>query len=99
MYCPRRVSQVLVCLTHGFPAWLQQSSALRGHGSCVVGKDHKHRIERQYGSFTRSFTLPSSVDQGPVSAHYDKGVLKIKLAKKVNVGSEKTLEAKVHGKA
>jgi HSP20 family protein len=43
-----------------------------------------------------------------VSAHYDKGVLKINLAKKaegkpkqikVNVGSEKTLEAKVHGKA
>jgi HSP20 family protein len=43
-----------------------------------------------------------------VSAHYDKGVLKIKLAKKaeakpkqikVNVGSEKTLEAKAPGKA
>ena len=41
-------------------------------------------------------------------AHYDKGVLKIKLAKKaeakprqikVNVGSEKTLEAKAPGKA
>jgi HSP20 family protein len=66
------------------------------------------RVERQYGSFTRSFTLPSSVDTGQVSAHYDKGVLKIKLAKKaeaqpkqikVNVGGGKTLEAKVHGKA
>jgi len=43
-----------------------------------------------------------------VSAHYDNGVLKIKLAKKAeakpkqikgNVGSEKTLEAKTHGKA
>jgi HSP20 family protein len=42
-----------------------------------------------------------------VSADYDKGILKIRLAKKadakpkqikVNVGSEKTLEAKVHGK-
>jgi HSP20 family protein len=42
-----------------------------------------------------------------VSAHYDKGVLKINLAKKaeakpkqikVNVGGEKTLEAKAHGK-
>ena len=68
----------------------------------------RSRVERQYGSFTRSFTLPSSVDPGQVSAHYDKGVLKIKLAKKaeakpkqikVNVGSEKTLEAKVHSKA
>jgi len=43
-----------------------------------------------------------------VSADYDKGILKIKLAKraeakpkqiKVNVGGEKTLEAKVQGKA
>ena len=43
-----------------------------------------------------------------MSADYDKGVLKINLAKKaeakpkqikVNVGSEKTLEAKAHGKA
>ena len=66
-------------------------------------EENFRRIERQYGSFTRSFTLPSSVDQGQVSAHYDKGVLKIKLAKKaeakpkqikVNVGSEKVLEAK-----
>ena len=43
-----------------------------------------------------------------MSAHYDKGVLKLSLAKKaeakpkqikVNVGSEKTVEGKVHGKA
>ena len=39
-------------------------------------------MERQYGSFTRSFTLPNSVDPGQVSAHYDQGVLKINLAKK-----------------
>src|ERR1700751_5210966 len=71
-------------------------------------EENFRRIERQYGSFTRSFTLPSSVDPGQVSAHYDKGVLKINLAKKaeakpkqikVNVGSEKTLEAKASGKA
>jgi HSP20 family protein len=71
-------------------------------------EENFRRVERQYGSFTRSFTLPSSVDSGQVSAHYDKGVLKINLAKKaeatpkqikVSVGSEKTLEAKVHGKA
>ena len=78
----------------------------------VPGIDEKEenyrRIERQYGSFTRSFTLPSSVDPSQVSAHYDKGVLKVNLAKKaeakpkqikVNVGSEKALEAKAPGKA
>jgi HSP20 family protein len=82
------------------------------HGERNIEKDEKEenfrRVERQYGSFTRSFTLPSSVDPGQVSAHYDRGVLRISLAKKaeakpklikVNVGTEKTLEAKVHGKA
>jgi HSP20 family protein len=68
-------------------------------------EENFRRIERQYGSFTRVFTLPSSVDTGQVSANYDNGVLKIKLAKKaeikpkqikVSVGSEKTLEAKTH---
>ena len=68
-------------------------------------EENFRRIERQYGSFTRVFTLPSSVDPAQVSANYDNGVLKIKLAKKaeikpkqikVSVGSEKTLEAKTH---
>ena len=71
-------------------------------------EENYRRVERQYGSFTRSFTLPNSVDPMQVSAHYDKGVLKINLAKKaeakpkqikVTVGSEKTLEAKAPGKA
>jgi HSP20 family protein len=89
-----------------------EGNTLTVHGERKIEKEEKEenfrRIERQYGSFTRSFTLPSSVDVGQVSANYDKGVLKISLAKKaeakpkqikVNVGSEKTLEAKVHGKA
>src|SRR5438128_9369941 len=88
------------------------NNTLTVHGERKLEKEEKEenfrRVERQYGSFTRSFTLPSSVDPGQVSAHYDKGVLKVNLAKKaeakpkqikVNVGSEKTLEAKVHGKA
>ena len=89
-----------------------ENNTLTVHGERKIEKEEKEenfrRVERQYGSFTRSFTLPSSVDPGQVSAHYDNGVLKIKLAKKaeakpkqikVNVGSEKTLEAKTHGKA
>src|ERR1700730_12292382 len=87
------------------------NNTLTVHGERNIEKEEKEenyrRIERQYGSFTRSFTLPSSVDQGQVSAHYDKGVLKINLAKKaeakpkqikVNVAGEKTLEAKVHNR-
>src|SRR5690242_12306159 len=88
-----------------------ESNTLTVHGERKFENEEKEenfcRVERQYGSFTRSFTLPSSVDPGQVSADYEKGVLKIKLAKKaeakpkqikVNVGSEKPLEAKVHGK-
>ena len=89
-----------------------QNNTLTVHGERKIEKEEKEenfrRVERQYGSFTRSFTLPSSVDPGQVSAHCDKGVLKISLAKKaeakpkqikVNVGNEKTLEAKGQGKA
>jgi HSP20 family protein len=89
-----------------------ENNTLTVHGERKIEKEEKEenfrRVERQYGSFTRSFTLPSSVDTGQVSADYEKGVLKIKLAKKaeakpkqikVNVAAEKTLEGKVHGKA
>jgi HSP20 family protein len=89
-----------------------EGNTLNVRGERKLEKDEKEenyrRIERQYGCFTRSFTLPSSVDSALVSAHFDKGVLKINLAKKVDakpkqikvtVGSEKILEAKAQGKA
>jgi HSP20 family protein len=88
-----------------------ENNTLTVHGERKIEKEEKEenfrRVERQYGGFTRSFTLPSSVDTGQVSADYDKGVLKINLAKKaeakpkqikVNVRGEKTLEAKTHPK-
>jgi HSP20 family protein len=81
-------------------------------GERKIEKEEKEenfrRVERQYGSFTRSFTLPSSVDPGQVRADYNKGVLKITLAKKaeakpkqikVNVEGEKTLQPAASGKA
>jgi HSP20 family protein len=87
-----------------------EGNTLAVHGDRKFEKDEKEenyrRIERQYGSFTRSFTLPSSVDPSQVSAQYDKGVLKLNLAKrrkpkqiKINAGNEKVLDAKVHSKA
>jgi HSP20 family protein len=38
-----------------------------------------HRVERSYGNFTRSFSLPSTVDPARVSADYKAGVLTIRL--------------------
>lgn len=45
-------------------------------------KDNYHRVERVYGSFSRSFTLPHTVDQEKIKAAYDRGVLKVTLPKK-----------------
>lgn len=45
-------------------------------------KENFHRIERRYGSFVRAFTLPTSVDEDSVQAHYDAGVLKVELNKR-----------------
>jgi HSP20 family protein len=45
-------------------------------------EENFHRIERRYGSFVRSFTLPQTVDTGAAKASYDAGVLTIALPKK-----------------
>ncbi len=89
-----------------------ENTTLTVHGERKFEKEEKEenyrRVERQYGSFTRSFTLPTTVDPEKVEANYDKGVLKIQLAKKaeakpkqikVSVGNQKTLEGKSAGKA
>ena len=40
-----------------------------------------HRIERSYGSFSRSFTLPRNVDSNKISATYKNGMLEIEVPK------------------
>ena len=47
-----------------------------------VNKENYHRIERYFGSFQRSFSLPATVDQEKVAAICEKGVLTITLPKK-----------------
>jgi HSP20 family protein len=44
-----------------------------------VKEEQYRRIERSYGSFSRSFTLPNSVDATKVSAEYKNGVLTVRL--------------------
>jgi HSP20 family protein len=44
-----------------------------------VKDEQFRRVERQYGAFTRSFSLPSTVDSSRVSAEYKHGVLTVKL--------------------
>jgi HSP20 family protein len=84
-----------------------ENNVLTVRGERKFEKEEKeenfHRLERRYGTFTRSFTLPSTVDSEDVLADYEKGVLKIRLPKraeakpkqiKVNINSNKTLEGK-----
>ena len=45
-------------------------------------EENYHRVEREYGTFSRSFALPAAVNGDKVSAEYKDGVLKIVLPKK-----------------
>ena len=44
-----------------------------------VKEEQFRRIERRYGSFSRSFSLPQTVDTGKVAAEYKNGVLTVRL--------------------
>jgi HSP20 family protein len=66
-------------------------------------EENFRRVERRYGSFVRSFTLPNTIDSEKVSAEYKNGVLTLQLGKKaeakpkqikVNIGTQPVLEAK-----
>ena len=66
--------------------------------------DNYHRVERSYGSFTRSFTLPQTVSAEGATAEYNNGVLRVTLPKReetkarrievkgMETGSPKTIE-------
>jgi HSP20 family protein len=47
-----------------------------------VKREEYHRVERAYGSFTRSFTLPNVVDTEHIKAEYKDGVLRVNLPQK-----------------
>jgi HSP20 family protein len=77
-----------------------ENSLLTVKGERKFEKEEKeenfHRIERRYGSFYRSFTIPNTVNPDSIKAKYESGVLKIELEKraeakpkqiKVEVGS------------
>ena len=70
-----------------------------------VKEDKYYRIERRYGSFSRSIALPQTVDESKIEAKYENGVLEIvvpktetakpkKIAVKVGGKEQKTVEAK-----
>ena len=66
-------------------------------------KENFHRIERRYGKFTRTFTLPAGVDFHNVMATFENGVLNVTLPKReefkpkqVKIGVTKTVAVPVN---
>ena len=53
-----------------------------------------HRVERQYGSFTRSFTLPGNINESKIKASFQDGTLNIQI-QKTEGEKPKAIEVKV----
>ena len=51
--------------------------------------DNYHRVERSYGTFTRSFTLPQTVTADGATADFENGVLKVSLPKREETKARK----------
>ena len=51
-------------------------------------EENYHRIEREYGAFSRSFALPAAVNSDKVTAEYKDGILKVTLPKKEEIKSK-----------
>ena len=58
-----------------------------------VKEENAHRMERVYGAFTRSFSLPTTVDGAKVAATYKDGVLEVTVPK-VETAKPKRIEIK-----
>lgn len=71
--------------------------ALKGERKFSNEKKEKgyHRVERGYGSFTRYFTLPDTVDGEKVSASYKDGVITVALPKK-DVAKPRSIKVEVN---
>lgn len=57
-------------------------------------RENYHRVERSYGSFSRSFTLPCEVQEDKVEAKYEDGILSLTLPK-AESSKKKTIPIKV----
>jgi len=65
-----------------------------------ASQDGYHRVERAFGSFSRSLTLPKGVNAEAVEANFEHGVLEIRIPKpeqpkprKITIAANKTIEA------
>ena len=70
-----------------------EDNTLSIHGERKMEKETKeenyHRLERAYGSFYRTFTLPNYIDQEKIQAQHENGILKITMPKRPELKTRK----------
>lgn len=73
-----------------------ENGELRISGERKFEKEDRkyHRIERSYGSFTRTFSLPDDANQNKVSAEFKDGILRVHVAKD-EARAPRSIEVKV----
>jgi len=82
-----------ITVTAELPGFMEKDVNVELHGDVLtISGERKHefenkdrnytRVERSYGQFRRSFTLPASVDREKVKAIFSDGLLKLELPKK-----------------
>jgi len=71
---------------------------LRGEkkANSEIKDEQYHRVERVYGTFSRSFALPQTVDTSKVSADYQNGVLEIRMPRREEA-KPKQIQVQVNG--
>jgi HSP20 family protein len=57
-------------------------------------RDNYHRVERNYGAFQRSFTVPSTIDPNRINAVFENGLLRLTLGKRPET-QPRAIEVKV----
>jgi len=77
--------------------------SLSGNGITIRGEkraekeekgEERYRLERSYGAFRRSFSLPCEVDAGKAAASFKKGVLTVTLPKSAEAAKTKKIAVK-----
>ncbi len=69
---------------------------IKGEKKCEKHKEERGRrmIERSYGSFERSFSLPEDIDETKINASYEDGILRLTIPKGPEIESRKKIEIK-----
>lgn len=98
----------LLVLKAELPGFLEEQIQLRFEDGILTmegerkfekksGEENYHRVERSYGRFVRSFSLPATVDNDRISASFENGILTVELPKREEVRPKQIRIQGAHG--